>query len=62
MQEAVFVNEYVKYFIATFLSYWNEPKQVRREKRYQKRAGRAAFSSRWFGLLPWALRQLFYKK
>ncbi|WP_176713600.1 MULTISPECIES: YqzE family protein [Bacillaceae] len=56
------MNEYVKYFIATFLSYWNEPKQVRREKRYQKRAGRAAFSSRWFGLLPWALRQLFYKK
>lgn len=56
------MNEYIKYFVENFLSYLNEPKQVRKEKRYQKRAGRPAFSLRWFGLLPWALRQLFYKK
>ncbi|KAB7708782.1 YqzE family protein [Bacillus aerolatus] len=56
------MNEYVKYFMETFLSYLNEPKQVRKEKRQRKQAERSAFSSRWFGLLPWALRQLFNKK
>ncbi|MFK2824349.1 YqzE family protein [Bacillus sp. B190/17] len=56
------MNEYVKYFMGAFFGYLNEPKRVRKEKRRQKQAGRPAFSARWFGLLPWALRQLFHKK
>ncbi|RJS59679.1 YqzE family protein [Bacillus sp. PK3_68] len=56
------MSDYVRYFVETFLGYFSEPKKVRKEKRHQKRAGRANFSFRWFGLLPLALRQLFHKK
>lgn len=56
------MNEYIKYFMEVFIRYLNEPKQVRKERRRRKQEGRAAVSFKWFGLLPWALRQLFHKK
>ncbi|UAT29384.1 YqzE family protein [Bacillus badius] len=56
------MNEYIKYFMEAFLGYFDEPKQIRKEKRRQRQAERPGFSFRWFGLLPWALRQLFHKR
>ncbi|KIL75285.1 YqzE family protein [Bacillus badius] len=56
------MSEYIKYFMEAFLGYFDEPKQIRKEKRRQRQAERPGFSFRWFGLLPWALRQLFHKR
>ncbi|WP_203361771.1 YqzE family protein [Bacillus sp. REN10] len=55
------IYELIRYSTHKILAYLNEPKQERKEKRQRRKTERPAFSSRWFGVVPWALRQLFRK-
>ncbi|PAQ14819.1 YqzE family protein [Bacillus sp. FJAT-42315] len=55
------IYEVIRYCTQSTLSYLNEPKQERKQKRQRRKTERPAFSSRWFGVLPWAVRQLFRK-
>ncbi|WP_100331548.1 YqzE family protein [Bacillus xiapuensis] len=55
-------NELIRYFTQKTLTYFNEPKQDRKAKRRQKKLKRTSLSSRWFGVLPWAIHQWFHRK
>ncbi|KKB37271.1 YqzE family protein [Bacillus thermotolerans] len=56
------MNEVVRDCIQALFRYLQEPKDIRRERRQRKKAERAPLAYTWFGVLPWALRQLFVRK
>ncbi|WP_078545711.1 YqzE family protein [Litchfieldia alkalitelluris] len=52
-------NDYVKYMTQQIVSYYDKPKQVRRETKLQKKTERSPFASHWFGILPLAFSLMF---
>ncbi len=44
--------DYVKYLTTEMMKYIDEPKEIRRERRLQRKAEREPWLVRWFGLMP----------
>lgn len=55
-------NDYVKYVTQQFVSYVDTPKEKRKAEREERKANKLPFAYRWFGLIPFALGQLFKLK
>ena len=55
-------NDYIKFMTQEFVTYVEQPKEVRVAKRAEKRSFRPTRSHRWFGLVPYALSQLFQRQ
>ncbi|HZG70674.1 MAG TPA: YqzE family protein [Chondromyces sp.] len=56
------VNEYVKFITQTVVAHFDQPKQQRRNRRLEKKSQRAPILFRWFGVIPFAVQQMFRKK
>ncbi|MFC4320741.1 YqzE family protein [Litchfieldia salsa] len=55
-------NDYVKYMTQQFVSYLDQPRQLRKETKLKKKTERAPFTSHWFGVLPIAFSLMFKRK
>ncbi len=55
-------NDYVKYVTQQFVSYVDTPSEKRKALKEERKANKPSFAYRWFGLIPFALTQLFKKK
>ncbi|CRF29081.1 Uncharacterised protein [Mycobacterium tuberculosis] len=49
-------DELVKYVTQQVVKYIGTPKEVRKQVRADRKAGREPWQYRWFGMLPFALR------
>jgi hypothetical protein len=52
-------NDYVKFLTIEFVNYIEEPKEIRRQKRNQRKAEQPPRMQRWFGIIPMSL-SLYY--
>jgi YqzE-like protein len=48
-------NDYVKYMTQTIVKYADQPKDERKRLRTLRKATKASFWYRWFGILPYIL-------
>ncbi|RXI99485.1 YqzE family protein [Anaerobacillus alkaliphilus] len=55
-------NDYVKYVTQQFVSYVDTPSEKRKAMKEERKASKDPFAYRWFGLIPFALSQLFQTK
>ncbi|MFN7251174.1 MAG: YqzE family protein [Anaerobacillus sp.] len=55
-------NDYVKYVTQQFVSYVDTPSEKRKEMRQERKANKLPFAYKWFGLLPYAIGQMFNSK
>lgn len=55
-------NDYVKYVTQQFVSYVDTPSEQRKAKKEERKANQLPFAYRWFGLIPFAISQLFHFK
>ncbi|PFK33147.1 YqzE family protein [Bacillus cereus] len=53
-------NDYVRFVTQQFVSYMDAPKEDRKQKKEQRRAEKAPFLNRWFGMMPLSA-VLFYQ-
>lgn len=53
-------NDYVRFMTQQFVSYMDAPKEDRKQKKEQRRAEKAPFLNRWFGMMPLSAA-LFYQ-
>lgn len=53
-------NDLVRFITEQVVTYFDRPKDERKELRTQKKLAKPPFSNRWFGMLPMAL-SLFFK-
>ncbi|KEK26167.1 YqzE family protein [Bacillus gaemokensis] len=54
-------NDYVRFVTQQFVSYMDAPKEDRKQQKQQRRAEKAPFLNRWFGMMPLSAA-LFYQK
>lgn len=54
-------NDYVRFVTQQFVSYMNNPKEERKQKKQQRRSEKEPFLNRWFGVMPLSAA-LFYQK
>ncbi|WP_077618788.1 YqzE family protein [Bacillus sinesaloumensis] len=54
-------NDYVKFVTQQIVSYIDQPKEVRKATRQQRKEELPPLSNRWFGVMPLAV-QLMFKK
>lgn len=54
-------NDYVRFVTQQFVSYMNDPKEERKQKKQQRRSEKEPFLNRWFGVMPLSAA-LFYQK
>ncbi|MCT8138675.1 YqzE family protein [Anaerobacillus sp. CMMVII] len=52
-------NDYVKYVTQQFVSYVDTPSEKRKAMKEERKANKDPFAYRYFGLIPYALAQLF---
>lgn len=52
-------NDYVKYVTQQFTSYVDTPSEKRKALKEERKANKPPFAYRWFGLIPFALAQVF---
>lgn len=55
-------NDYVKYITQTVVKYIDQPKEVRKRIKQEKKEAEATFLYKWFGILPFLLMSSFKKK
>jgi len=56
-------NDYVKFLTQEFVTYVDQPKDERKKKRHAKtHTKKSKYTSRWFGLIPFALLMTFKRK
>ncbi|MCD5323545.1 MULTISPECIES: YqzE family protein [Pontibacillus] len=55
-------NDYVKFMTQEIVKYMDLPEEERKKRKEQKKQQEAALSSKWFGVLPFALKFMFNKK
>lgn len=48
-------NDYVKYITETVVKYIDQPKDVRKRTRLERKDQKEPFMYRWFGLIPYVL-------
>ncbi|GGA68286.1 YqzE family protein [Ornithinibacillus halotolerans] len=56
-------NDYVKYMTEQVVSYIDQPKEVRKQKRLEQKANSQMLpiGNKWFGALPFAIKSMFKK-
>lgn len=54
--------DYVKYMTEQFLEYIETPENEREKQRRMKKAQKQPRMYRWFGLIPYSLRMIFFNK
>lgn len=52
-------NDYVKYVTQQFVSFVDTPSDKRKALKEERKANQPPLAYRWFGLIPYALAQLF---
>ena len=55
-------NDYVKYVTQQFTSYVDTPSEKRKAMREELKANKPPFAFRYFGLIPYAIMQVFKLK
>ncbi|PYZ94326.1 YqzE family protein [Salipaludibacillus keqinensis] len=55
-------NDYVKFMTEQFVTYVDQPKEVKQAKREEKKEHRQPMSFRLFGMIPFALRLMWNRK
>jgi len=55
-------NDYVKFMTQQFVSYLDQPKDVRKQTKQQRKLEREPLGSQMFGVLPLAVSLMFKKK
>ncbi|WP_019154484.1 YqzE family protein [Robertmurraya massiliosenegalensis] len=55
-------NDYVKYITETVVKYIDQPKDERIKIKQEKKESKAGFWFRWFGILPYALKDVVKKR
>lgn len=55
-------NDYVKYVTQQFVSYVDTPSEQRKAQKKERKKNKLPFANRWFGLVPYALGQVFNLK
>ncbi|MDT2045488.1 YqzE family protein [Priestia aryabhattai] len=53
-------NDYVKYVTQQLVQYMDQPKEIRKTKRIEKKEARDPFFNRWFGMIPLSF-QIWYR-
>ncbi|MDF2535063.1 MAG: yqzE-like family protein [Bacillales bacterium] len=54
-------NDYVKFLTIEFVKYIEEPKEVRRQKRNQRKSEQPPRMQRWFGIIPMSLSLYYFE-
>lgn len=49
-------NEYVKFLTMTLLDFFEQPKEERKKRKFEKKQLREPFVYRWFGIFPYLFR------
>ncbi|MGR5984971.1 YqzE family protein [Bacillus cytotoxicus] len=52
-------NDYVRFVTQQFVSYMDDPKEDRKQKKERRRAEKAPFLNRWFGMMPLSAALLY---
>ena len=56
-------NDYIKFLTQEFVTYVDQPKDQRKKKKQSRnKQEKPIYTSRWFGLIPFALLLVFKKK
>ncbi|MGN1387137.1 MAG: YqzE family protein [Bacillus sp. (in: firmicutes)] len=56
-------NDYIKFLTQEFVTYVDQPKDQRKKKKQSRnKQEKPIYTSRWFGLIPFALLLAFKKK
>ena len=56
-------NDYIKFLTQEFVTYVDKPKEERRKKKHvRNKMEKPMYTSKWFGLIPFALRIAIKKK
>ncbi|MFE7061008.1 YqzE family protein [Sutcliffiella sp. NPDC057660] len=55
-------NDYVKYVTQQLVTYMDQPKEVKKAQRYQRKLERSPVVYQLFGVIPFAIMMLFKKK
>ncbi len=55
-------NDYVKFMTEQVVTYMNSSTEEKKQKKQDKKEGRELFTSKWFGVLPLALKVLVEKR
>lgn len=48
-------NDYLKFLTQTFVSYIDQPKEVKEKARQERKEEKEPFLYKWFGILPYVL-------
>ncbi|WP_226680033.1 YqzE family protein [Sutcliffiella horikoshii] len=54
-------NDYVKYVTQQLVTYMDQPKEVKREQRQQRKQERSPIAYQLFGVIPFAIMMIFKK-
>ncbi|MGM9927340.1 MAG: YqzE family protein [Bacillus sp. (in: firmicutes)] len=54
-------NDFIKYLTQEFVIYTNQPREERKKQRLERQEQPKNYSTKWFGLVPFALRMAFKK-
>lgn len=55
-------NDYVKYMTQRIVKYMDTPKDQRKKQKEERKQQDIAYSNKWFGVLPFAVRLLIQKR
>lgn len=55
-------NDYVKYVTQQLVSYMDQPKEIKKEQRQQRKLERSPVVYQLFGIIPFALKMFIKKK
>lgn len=55
-------NDYVKFMTQQFVSYIDSPAEEKKQRKQEKKEEKELFTSKWFGILPLALKMLVDKE
>ncbi|MDF2606192.1 MAG: hypothetical protein K0S34_382 [Bacillales bacterium] len=54
-------NDYIKYVTQEFVKYMNQPEDVKKRLKEEKKQNQEPFLSRWFGVLPISVSMMMSK-
>ncbi|MEH7224581.1 YqzE family protein [Bacillus sp. JJ1566] len=54
-------NDYVKFVTQQFVKFIDQPKEVRKATKQQRKDEQAPLTNRWFGIMPLAVSLMFKK-
>ncbi|WP_066193002.1 MULTISPECIES: YqzE family protein [Gracilibacillus] len=54
-------NEYIKYMTQRVVKYMDTPKEERKQRKQERKQSEIAYTNKWFGVLPFAIK-LFMKE